>query len=109
MDAIRRALRMVEAADKPRRPCDQEWHEAAGGKGQCVHLYDGQQSACGRKAPTVSGQTVTVAECASDSMHFDGSVGFYWHSIGFTHVRQLVTCLACLDKIEKAPSVSREG
>jgi hypothetical protein len=44
MDAIRRALRMVEAADKPHRPCDQEWHEANGGKGRCVHFRDGNRS-----------------------------------------------------------------
>lgn len=98
MGAIREALRMIEAADAPHRPCDQERHEADGGKGQCVHLRDGKRSACGRAdAPDVFGNLVDVAVCGSQ--HGETFADSYHHQIGFTSDPQWVSCLACRDKM----------
>jgi hypothetical protein len=77
--------------------CDQERHEAAGGKGRCIHLRDGKKSLCGRAdAPDVFGNLVDVAMCGS--WHGEN---FYHHQIGFTSDPQRVSCLACRDKMRQ--------
>jgi len=89
-------------------PCDQEQHEADGGKGQCIHLRKGKKSACGRAdAPPVYGRLVDVGVC--DAQHGETSADSYRHRIGFASDPQWVTCSACRDAMGKAPSVSREG
>lgn len=78
-------------------PCDQERHEADGGKGQCIHLRKGKKSACGRAdaPPSAYGKIVDVDVCGSQ--HGETFADSYLHRIGFASDPQWVSCLACRD------------